>query len=126
MSYSSCPEGGVINSVSKGRDNSIEEKLTSKDAFGFTKYTAEEKAFQKQNAAWKQHDKLGSCKTTDADTAWWWGEMKAERGDGPDLRAPSWLTRKSEASSMGPGSHCKFLSKEVSQPAFLKKTLVVL
>lgn len=24
---------------------------------------------------------------------------------------------------MGRGSHCKFLSKEISQPAFLKKTL---
>ena len=101
MSYSSCPEGGVINSVSKGRDNSIEEKLISKDAFGFTKCTAEKKAFQKQNTAWKQHDELGSCKTTDADTAWWWREMKPEWGDGPDLRAPFWLTRKSEASSMG-------------------------
>ena len=78
MSYSSCPEGGVINSVSKGRDNSIEEKLTSKDAFGSTKCTAEKKAFQKQNTAWKQHDELVSCKTTDADTAWWWREMKAE------------------------------------------------
>lgn len=43
MSYSSCPEGGVINSVSKGRDNSIEEKLISKDAFGFTKCTAEKR-----------------------------------------------------------------------------------
>ena len=65
----------MINSVSRSRDSSIEEKLTSKDAFGFTKCTAEKKTFQKQNTAWKQHDELGSCKTTDADTAWWWREM---------------------------------------------------
>lgn len=49
---------------------------------------------------------------------WCW--YSVVEGDEPDLKAPSWLTRKSEASSMGRGSHCKFLSKEISQPALPK------
>lgn len=59
MSYSSCPEGVVINSVSKGRDNSVEKKQKSQDAFEFITYTAEERIFRKLSRGLKQRDLLG-------------------------------------------------------------------
>lgn len=59
MSYSSCPEGVVINSVSKGRDNSIEKKQKSQDVFEFIKYTAEETIFRKLSRGLKERDLLG-------------------------------------------------------------------